>query len=194
MNKQLNNSGTAPSDGSGTEGLQQRASRAGRIHLVVGPVGAGKSTFARELCRESDGVRLTLDEWMTMLFSDDRPDVGIAEWYIERAARCVEQIWRVTKSVLHTGTDVVLEIGLIQRRDREALYSRVDAQGFDLTVYVVDAPRELRRDRVEQRNRERGATFSMEVPPHIFERASDMWEPLTDAECDGRDVRRMVAS
>lgn len=129
-----------------------------------------------------------------MLFSDDRPDVGIAEWYIERAARCVEQIWRVTKSVLHTGTDVVLEIGLIQRRDREALYSRVDAQGFDLTVYVVDAPRELRRDRVEQRNRERGATFSMEVPPHIFERASDMWEPLTDAECDGRDVRRMVAS
>src|SRR5687768_55420 len=42
-----------------------------RVHLVLGPVGAGKSTFALELARSSGAVRLTLDEWMTELF---RPD------------------------------------------------------------------------------------------------------------------------
>lgn len=189
MNMQSNDSGVSQSDGVASEGLQQRRVRPGHIHLVVGPVGAGKSTFARRRCREHGGVRLTLDEWMTTLFSDDRPEVGVAEWYVERAARCVEQIWRVAGGVIRAGTDVVLEIGLILRRDREALYVRAEASGVGLTVYVLDAPRRLRRERVERRNRERGATFSMEVPPHIFERASDLWEPLDEAECEGRDVR-----
>ena len=47
---------------------------------------------------------------------------------------------------------------------------------YDLTVYVLDAPRELRRERVQQRNHEKEKTFSMEVPLHIFEltSASDM--------------------
>ena len=38
-----------------------------KIHLLIGPVGAGKSTFALELAREHRGVRLTLDEWMQSL-------------------------------------------------------------------------------------------------------------------------------
>jgi predicted kinase len=160
-----------------------------RIHLVIGPVGAGKSTFARELCRAHSALRLTLDEWMTGLFSPDRPDSGVPAWYMERAARCVEQIWKVTRSALEAGTDVVLEIGLIQKRDRQQLYRRVAEGACALTMYVLDAPRDVRRERILQRNREKGHTFSMVVPPAIFEMASDLWEPPEEAECHGRDVR-----
>lgn len=160
-----------------------------RLHLIIGPVGAGKSTFALQLCRDHAAVRLTLDEWMATLFSQDRPESGVMEWYLERTARCIEQIWSLAENLIEVGTDVVLEIGLIQRRDRERLYQRVDAAGYALTVYVLDAPRELRRERVEQRNQEKGMTFSMVVPPHIFELASDLWEPLDDAERCSRDVR-----
>lgn len=42
-----------------------------RLHLIVGPVGAGKSTFGRKLSRDVGAVRLTLDEWMATLFGDD---------------------------------------------------------------------------------------------------------------------------
>ncbi len=126
---------------------------------------------------------------MTRLFTPDRPEGGIVDWYVERAARCVDQIWSVARELVQLGTDVVLEIGLIQRHDRESLYARVDAEALDLTVYVIDAPREVRRERVARRNDERGATFAMHVPPHFFELASDMWEPVTRVECDGRDVR-----
>jgi hypothetical protein len=84
---------------------------------------------------------------------------------------------------------VVLEIGLILRRDREGLYWRAKQQGCQLSIHVLDAPREVRRQRVEQRNEHRGETFSMEVPPPIFELASEMWQPLSPAECEGRDVR-----
>lgn len=159
-----------------------------RIHLIVGPVAAGKSTFALELSRQHRAVRLNLDEWMAQLFSPDRPDEGVMSWYSERTARCIEQIWRLTTSIIEAGADVILEIGLIQRRDRERLYKRVTARGYELTVHVLDAPRELRRERVQQRNQEKGATFSMVVPEHIFELASDMWEPLEEDECSGRDV------
>jgi predicted kinase len=163
------------------------------LHLIVGPVAAGKSTFALKLAQEQRAVRMNLDEWMAELFSPERPDEGVMEWYVERTSRCIEQIWKLTKRMIDAGTNVVLEIGLIQRRDRQRLYRRIDESGYGLTVYVLDAPRDLRRERVQQRNRDKGETFSMVVPPHIFELASDMWEPPGEDECEGRDVRFIPA-
>lgn len=160
-----------------------------QLHLIVGPVGAGKSTFAFQLAREQRAVRLNLDEWMAELFSPDRPDAGVMEWYVERAQRCVDQIWRLASRMIEAGTSVVLEIGLIQRRQRQRILGRIDKAGHPLQIYVLDAERDVRRERVEQRNRAKGDTFSMVVPPHVFEMASDMWEPLDDAECQGRAVR-----
>lgn len=160
------------------------------VHLVIGPVGAGKSSYVRELCREHCAVPLILDDWMARLFGDDeRPPEGVIEWYIERRDRCIAQIWAVAKSILGVDENVVLEIGLIQRSDRAAFYERLDAEGCGLTIHALDATRELRRERVRRRNLERGETFAMEVPPHIFELASDMWQPLEADECSGRDVR-----
>lgn len=160
-----------------------------RIHLVIGPVGSGKSTFATALARKHAALRLTLDDWMTRLFRPDRPVDDVMAWYVERARRCVEQIWEVTRGALEAGTDVVLEIGLIQRRDRESFYARVDREARELEVYLVDAPREVRRERVRRRNAERGSTFSMDVPPDVFELASDLWEPPDDTERDDRRVQ-----
>jgi predicted kinase len=156
--------------------------------VVLGPVGSGKSTLARQLAEEERALRLTLDEWMTRLFSPDRPETDVVEWYVERAARCVEQIIIVSSAVLALGTDVILEIGLLRRAEREAFYRRIEAAGHDMSLYVLDAPREVRRERVEARNRDRGATFTMIVPPAIFELASDLWEPLERDELEGRDV------
>lgn len=158
------------------------------VHLVVGPVGSGKSTFARGLARRERAARLNLDEWMTRLFTPDRPSSGVIEWYRERAARCVDQIWSLSQALLEIGTPLVLEIGLISRAERARFYERVDECGYGLTIHVVDAPRELRRVRVAERNAQRGDTFCMVVPPEIFELASDLWEPLNDAEQAGRDV------
>jgi predicted kinase/uncharacterized glyoxalase superfamily protein PhnB len=159
------------------------------VHLVVGPVGAGKSTFALGLARERRAVRFALDEWMSELFSPDRPHAGIMEWYAERAARCVERIWAVAERVVETGTGVVLELGLLRRAERERFYQRVEHAGFDSTIHVIDAPGEVRRARVSERNRTKGATFSMVVSNDVFELASDLWEPLSASECEGRDVR-----
>jgi predicted kinase len=160
------------------------------LHLIIGPVGAGKSTFARTLAREHRAVRLTLDAWMATLFgADERPQTNVIDWYIERRDRCLDQIWQLAQDMYEAGTSVVLEIGLIQRSERAAFYARVSDAGYGLTVYVLDAPREVRRARVEQRNAERGETFSTIVPPAFFELASDMWQAPEDDELLRRDVR-----
>jgi len=163
----------------------------GTIHLVVGPVGSGKSTYATRLAGEREAVRLTLDAWMTLLFRPDRPETDVMPWYVERADRCVAQIGEVARQVVARGVDVVLEIGLIRRRERERFYARIDEAAIVLHIHVVEADRDVRRRRVEARNRDRGATFSMEVPPAIFELASDLYEPLDHDEIEGRTLHRI---
>ena len=163
----------------------------GEVHLVVGPVGAGKSTYATSLASERRALRLTLDAWMVRLFSSDRPVEGVVPWYVERAERCVDQIWETARAVAELGMDVVLEVGLVRRNERERFYALVDASALELTIHVLDAVREVRRRRVEERNRARGATFSMVVPPEIFELASDLYEPVEDVETRERRTRRV---
>ena len=84
------------------------------VHLIEGPVGAGKSTFAAELSRTRRAPHLNLDEWMVNLFSKDRPEDGFMPWYLERKDRCLEQIWRVTCDLVGAGCPVVMELGLVQ--------------------------------------------------------------------------------
>lgn len=160
-----------------------------RVHLVIGPVGAGKSTLALQLAEKHAAVRFALDDWMATLFRPDRPASGVVAWYVERAARCVEQIGTVARAIVQVETSVVLELGLLQASEREQFYARVAEAGVELTVYVVDAERDVRRERVRLRNEQRGPTFSMVVPPEVFELASDLWQPPSDDECRGRDVR-----
>ena len=154
----------------------------GAVFLLLGPVGAGKSTLALALADEHRAIRLTLDDWMARLYAPDRPDTGVVEWYQERARRAVAQIWKLTVSLVERGIDVVLELGLIVRREREQFYALVRHDRVRLTLVVVDAPRDVRRERVRERNRERGATFSMLVPDAVFELASDLWEAPDAAE------------
>lgn len=110
-------------------------------------------------------------------------------WYLERKERCIAQIWKTACAILDRGSDVVLELGLIHKHSRRSFYNRVDESGHALKIHVLNAPTAVRRERVLARNRQRGATFSFEVPESIFELASSLWEPLDDEECRERDVR-----
>ena len=117
------------------------------LHLIEGPVGAGKSTLALALARKHDAPRFNLDEWFSVLFSPDRPAAEVWRWYAGRKQRCVEMIWRQACTSLEAGHDVVAELGLIQRTDRAAFYARADGAGYGLAVHVVYAPREECRER-----------------------------------------------
>ena len=154
-----------------------------KVHLVEGPVGAGKSTYASTLVRQTNGVHVALDAWFAALFSPDRPQSDFIPWYVERKDRLLALIWSHSRRILASGTDVILELGLIQRQSRGTFCREIQDEGFELVVHVLDAPLDVRRERVRRRNAEKGSTFAMVVPDHVFEMASQLWEAPDDDEC-----------
>ena len=155
-----------------------------KIHLVEGPVGAGKSTYCTALAKRTGGVHIALDEWFARLFIPDRPSTDVVLWYMQRKARLLDHIWNHPLALLAAGATPILELGLVQRQSRTEFYRRAHDAGVELQVYVLEASRGLRRDRVVRRNEEKGPTFSMVVPEAIFEMASDMWECPDDIEVE----------
>lgn len=156
-----------------------------KVYLIEGPVGAGKSTYARELALRTHGVHFALDAWFATLFSPDRPPGGFSpSWYVERKQRLLEAMWKQARETVASGIDVILELGLVQHQPRRDFCERVQAEGIDLVVHVLDAPVDVRRARVQRRNAERGATFAMVVSDEVFELANRAWEPPDDLECE----------
>lgn len=154
-----------------------------RVHLIEGPVGAGKSTYSAALAGRTQGVHIALDEWFAALFSPDRPGSDFIAWYMQRKERLLDLIWSHSRRVLASDTDVILELGLIQRHGRVEFCRRVQDEGVELAVYVLDAPLEVRHARVQRRNTDKGTTFAMVVPDHVFEMASRLWEAPDELEC-----------
>lgn len=162
-----------------------------KIHLVEGPVGAGKSTYCSALARRTGGVHIALDEWFVRLFSQDRPSTDVILWYMQRKERLLDHIWSHALALLAAGVTPILELGLVQRKSRTEFYRRAYDAGVELQVCVLEASRDLRRERVVRRNEERGPTFSMVVPDAIFEMASDMWECPDDVEIEENRIERI---
>ncbi len=158
------------------------------IYFIEGPVGAGKSTYAKALAAKGGFTHIALDEWFAQLFSADRPHDNFVPWYVERKGRLVNVIMRYARGILESNNSVALELGLIQRTPRIELFRQTRQQGIDFSVHVLDAPKSTRHERVQQRNTEKGATFSMLVPDHIFEVASSMWEPPDEMEMQEFDI------
>jgi len=159
------------------------------IHLLEGPVGAGKSTFGRQLSARLSAPHLSLDDFMSRLFKPDKQTSGSWVGYLERKERCIDHIWNLACEAINSGSDVILELGLIRRMDRDQFFSRVESAGYDLKIYILDASPAVRKERVQERNRTRGETFSMEVSDDVFDMASEMWEPFDDTECLWCDVQ-----
>jgi len=133
-------------------------------------------------------VFLDLDVWMVRLFgADPRPQDNVIAWYLERRERCRGLLWDVALDVLRGGVDVVLEFGLVTIADREAFYEKAQDEDLRLVVYLVDAPRDVRRERVLRRNKT-PSPFSQIVPIEFFERASDIWQPPSDSERAARAI------
>ena len=129
-----------------------------------------------------------------MLFSQDRPQEKFVEWYRDRKARCIEQIWAVACELMDKGIDPVLELGLVQISDREALYHRVDGTRYKLRMYLLDAPVEVRRQRVRERNTQKGNTYKMEVSDEMFELANRFWQDMDARERKERNVEVILTS
>ena len=155
------------------------------LHVIFGPCGAGKTTYARTFARREKAVAFILDDWMARLFAPDMPEPIDYEWMIERVARCEAQIWSTAAGVLAAGTSVILDIGLMRKADRARVREIAEAAGLSLQWHYVTASAEARRARVAERNVIRGENFAIEVTPEMFEFIEGVFEVPDDGELAG---------
>ncbi len=154
------------------------------IHLILGPQGAGKSTYARRLAQQEHAVRFSIDEWMQQLFGPDVPKAMSLSWIMERVQRCEAQIWATASQVCMNNGSVVLDLGFTKiesRRNFRALGASIGAQ---VQLHVLEAPHAARKERVMNRNIEKGETYSFEVTSMMFDFMEKEFQRPTDEELE----------
>ena len=139
------------------------------LHVIFGPSGAGKTTYALDLARRTPAVHFAIDDWMARLYAPDMPQPLEFEWMMARVERCEALIWSLAAGVMATGSSVVLDLGLMRKGDRDRV--REIAQACELTTqfHHVTAPHDVRRARVLARNSGQGESFAIVVTPQMFE-------------------------
>jgi len=160
------------------------------LNVIFGPCGAGKTTYAHTFARREKAVAFILDDWMARMFGPDMPEPIQYDWMLERVGRCEAQIWATAAGVLATGTSVILDIGLMRRADRARVREIAEATELPLQFHFVDAPPEVRRARVVDRNVVRGASFAIEVTPDLFDFIEGVYETPEPAELAGAILSR----
>jgi len=156
-----------------------------KLHLVFGPCGAGKTTYAHQLARREGAVPFVLDEWGVRLFGPDVQGPIDYGWMLERLGRCQALIWSTAVAVLDVGTPVVLDLGLMRRAHRERIRTMGEQAGLSMQWHFVDAPQEVRRARVAARNEAKGETFAREVSSEMFHMLEANYEAPSPAELEG---------
>lgn len=154
----------------------------GKIHLVLGPQGAGKSTYSLQLAQQKSAVRFSIDEWMQSLFSPDLPKTMSLSWIMERVQRCEAQIWATASQIARAGGCVVLDLGFTKVESRKNFRRLAADIGAEVQIHVLDAPYPVRKERVRKRNLEKGETFSFEVTPMMFDFMEKEFQPPTEDE------------
>jgi len=162
------------------------------LHVIFGPSGAGKTTYAHTFARREKAVAFILDDWMARLFAADMPQPIEYEWMIERVGRCEAQIWSTAAATLAAGTPVILDIGLMRRVDRARIREIAEAADLPLQWHFVTASQDVRRSRVADRNVVRGENFAIEVTPEHFEFIEGVFETPEPEELVGAVISESV--
>jgi predicted kinase len=152
-----------------------------KLHVVFGPQGAGKSTYARELARREPAVAFSIDDWMGRLFTPDMPATPEFDWVMDRVERCEALIWSTAADVIACGRSVVLDLGLLRKSDRDRVAEIAEAVEFPAQFHYVTAPDAARRARVLERGKIEGDGGLLQVTPEMFDFMEGVFE-APDAE------------
>jgi len=162
------------------------------IHLVCGPIGAGKTTYAHEIAAKYNAVRFSEDEWLSKLFVPDAPEGLLSEpmqvvgaWANEKYQRCREQIWLISQQLLNQNVNIVLDGAAANKEQRDAIRKKAVDHNVDFQLHYVTSDPKTREKRVFERNKEQGDTYSLEVTPDMFAHTESYFEPPQGEELDG---------
>jgi predicted kinase len=118
------------------------------LHFVAGKAGAGKTTLARRLARDSRAVLICEDEWLLRLAD---PIASLGE-YLKAAQRIRAVIAPLTTDLLRLGVSVVFDFGGNNESDRAWVKSIFRQASAEHVLHYLRVDDETCRSRVKDRN------------------------------------------
>ena len=118
----------------------------GRLIIVCGLPGSGKTTTSKVLAERLGASRYDPDEWLTALSLDlyDEP----------RRAAIEAMQWQAAREILALGGTAIIEWGTWGRSERDTLRLGARALGAAVELIYLKASPDTLFDRIQQRNRE----------------------------------------
>jgi predicted kinase len=129
---------------SGKDGM--RSKPPGRLVIVCGLPGSGKTTLAKKLSADGAAFRMSPDDWMEAL------DINL--WDTELRGKIEALQWRVAEELLVQGVAVVIEWGTWARAERDTLRIGARNLGASVELWYLDVDIEELWQRVGTRQRE----------------------------------------
>lgn len=117
-------------------------------YIIIGFIGAGKTTFARKLEKETGAVRFTKDEWMVRVFGNTLTDK-----HEEYDARMASLATDMALKCLRAGIDVIIDEGFWVKEHRDAISEKVRNAGGIPKLYYVETPFKAMKARTLQRSK-----------------------------------------
>jgi len=162
-----------------------------RIFIITGQTGAGKTTYAIDLAAKTGAIRFSIDDWMKALFWMDSPSPPDIDWSMARIARCEHQIQQQIRQLAERDISSVLDLGFTQAEHRNAFARFAGQIDCPAELHWIDIGKEERWRRVQQRNREKGVSFAMEVNEDMFAFMEGRWEAPCDKEMKWLEGKRI---
>jgi predicted kinase len=117
-------------------------------HIIVGFIGAGKTTFARRLEQETGAVRFTKDEWMVRIFGNTPPKDKFEEYDDRMASLATDMALKC----LAAGMNVIIDEGFWTKEHRDEIRGKVNNVGAVPKLYYIEAPFEIMKERTLKRS------------------------------------------
>jgi len=143
----------------------------GRLIIVCGLPGSGKTTHAKGLDERLRAVRFCADEWMEAL--------AIDIWDEAQRAKVEALQWALAQELLGLGLTVVIEWGTWGRAERDALRLGARKLGAAVELHYLSAPVDVLFERIQRRG--------MENPPierEQVERWAEIFQAPTEEEME----------
>jgi len=147
-------------------------------YIICGFIGAGKTTFARKLERETGAIRITKDEWLVKIFGNK---ITSDNKFAEYDKNVTELAKDIAFKILRSGGDVILDEGFWEKSYRDDIKKQLSELGVKPILYYVECSVEKMRERAVARS-ENLAKDSFEISGEMFDSYVKHWEPPTEDE------------
>ena len=147
-------------------------------YVICGFIGAGKTTFARKLEKETKAIRITKDEWIIKIFGNKITSDKNFERYDKNITELATDI---AFKILKAGKDVIIDEGFGLNPKRDDIKKKIINVGAKPILYYVECPIEKMKERVINRSKSPTAD-SFEINEEMFDKYLKYWEPPTKKE------------